>query len=96
MIYEVEKGSFVISSHQSWMPGCYNSKRAANYAFRFPDEVLSKLMDQAIQAARVINFEDLQKTRKEMVRERTPKWWWDRKDARRVITLADRIVKERL
>lgn len=60
MIYETEAGGFVISSHQAWMPGVYADRRAANYAFRFLDETLGALMENAIQENRLITFEDLQ------------------------------------
>lgn len=62
-IYEVE-GQFVISSNQVWVPGCYATKRAANYAFRFKNEDLSRLQDAANKRVGgkggVITFEDLQ------------------------------------
>lgn len=45
MIYQTDN-SFVISSRQVWLPGSYADKRAANYAFRFPDEVLQRLQDE--------------------------------------------------
>ena len=64
MIYEVND-VFVISSQQQWIVGAYESRRAANYAFRFPEEVLSKLQD-SVNPGGVITFEMLQKARKDM------------------------------
>lgn len=57
---------FVISSRELWLPGAYESERAARYAFRFPDAVLQKLQDEANKRLeRVITFKDLQKQRHE-------------------------------
>ena len=39
MIHKVED-HYVISSRQVWLPGAYDTERAAKYAFRFPDEIL--------------------------------------------------------
>lgn len=62
---------FVISSRGTWVPGCYESERAANYAFRFDDQVLHRLQDTANQRAGgtggTITFEDLQVARKNSV-----------------------------
>lgn len=41
------EGGYVISSHRVWMPGCYEDERTARYAFRFDDEVLQRLQDDA-------------------------------------------------
>lgn len=72
MIYAVEDGEFVISSYQVWRPGVYESRRAANYAFRFDDRVLQQLQDNVKPAA--ITFEQLQRARKEMKqREEQPR-----------------------
>jgi hypothetical protein len=46
-IHAVKNNKFVISSHQVWMPGAYDNKKTARYAFQFPDEVLRKLQDNA-------------------------------------------------
>lgn len=58
--------SYLISSRQVWLPGVYDSHRAARYAFRFPDEVLQALQDEVNEkeedyTKRVITFEMLQK-----------------------------------
>lgn len=46
MLYKVESG-FVISSRGVWLPGCYEDERTARYAFRFSDETLQRLQDDA-------------------------------------------------
>jgi hypothetical protein len=68
MIHKVDN-AFVISSHQVAIPGCYDSERAAKYAFRFSNEDLQRLQGE-INAKepdftkRVISFEMLQKLAK--------------------------------
>lgn len=57
---------YVISSHQVWMPGAYESERAAKYAFKFPDDILAQLRDEANVSDHLITFEMLQQKRKEM------------------------------
>ena len=59
MIRCIARGQFVISSHQVWIPGVYDSHRAANYAFRFPDEILQSLQD-SVNPNGIITFEMLQ------------------------------------
>ena len=44
-IYEVE-GGFVISSQKQWVPGFYNSRSAARYAFQFSNAELQQLQDK--------------------------------------------------
>jgi len=63
MIHKVEDG-FVISSHQVWIPGVYDTKRTANYAFRFDDSDLQKLQDVKNKTNDVITFKDLQNLKK--------------------------------
>ena len=46
MIYPIENG-YTISAYRSWLPGVYESERAARNAFRLDDEVLQNLMDAA-------------------------------------------------
>jgi hypothetical protein len=63
-IHKVEgygnKPAFVISSHQVWMPGNYDTEATARYAFQFSDEVLHRLMVGINQKAqRPITLEDL-------------------------------------
>ena len=53
---------YVISSGHVWRPGSYESKRAANYAFRFRDEVLARL--QKSVAPDNITFKMLQDERR--------------------------------
>lgn len=45
-IHKVAEG-FVISSGGVWLPGCYEDERTAKYAFRFTDDVLQRLQDDA-------------------------------------------------
>ena len=53
--------SFSISSRGSWLPGAYDTARAANYAFRFPDAQLIALRDRICNSGerRPISWEDL-------------------------------------
>lgn len=64
MIYKHDDGTYTISSHRVWMPGIYDSKRTANYAFRFSDEELCSLQPYDGNSWRLITFEDLQELRK--------------------------------
>lgn len=61
MIQEVD-GMFVISSHRVWLPGVYDSRRAARYAFRFKDSDLDALQ-QSVNPNGVITFEMLRQLR---------------------------------
>lgn len=68
---------FVISSRQVAIPGCYDSERAARYAFRFPDAELQRLQDAINDAEpdhekRVISFEALQALRKRLSTKEQP------------------------
>jgi hypothetical protein len=61
---------YVISSDQVAIPGCYDSERAAKYAFRFPNSALQRLQDKVNDAEpdhekRVITFEMLQELRRQ-------------------------------
>lgn len=65
-VHKVE-GAYVISSRHCWLPGCYESERAAKYAFRFPDEVL-RTLQESVNPGGVITFamlQDAKKNRKE-------------------------------
>lgn len=60
MIHAVD-GGFVISSRGTWRPGCYESERAARWAFQFQDETLCRLRDAAIARGDcIITLVDLQ------------------------------------
>ena len=65
-----DTGTFLISSYDTWRQGCYESERAARYAFSFPDEILKALQDKVnerpLENERTITFEMLQKARKEI------------------------------
>ncbi len=63
MIEKLENGHYVISSHHVWVPGSYDSERAAKYAFRFTDEVLRGLQE-SVNPGGVITFEMLQSARR--------------------------------
>lgn len=60
-------GVYVISSRGVWRPGCYEDARTARYAFRFPDEVLQRLQDEASAraggAGGVITWGDLARSK---------------------------------
>lgn len=62
-IYDVTesegKPAFVISSNEVWLPGSYESRKAANYAFRFSCGVLQKLQD-SVNPGGTITFQMLQ------------------------------------
>jgi len=49
MIHKLDDGTFAISSHDCWMPGCYESEKAARYAFRFCEDFRVRLQDEAIK-----------------------------------------------
>ena len=66
MIYKV-KDHYVISSSHVWMPGAYDSERAAKYAFRFPDKVLRRLQD-SVNPGGVITYEMLQQEGRPMAK----------------------------
>jgi hypothetical protein len=63
VIFKVD-GGYVISSNNVWLPGSYESERAAKYAFKFSSRVLQRLQDKANERAGgeggVITFADLQ------------------------------------
>ena len=62
MIYEVED-NFVISSHQIWLPGSFDTRQTAQYAFQFKDEILQKLQD-SVNPGGVITMQMLKEARK--------------------------------
>jgi hypothetical protein len=63
MIHKLEGNrGWVISSHQCWLPGVYDSERTARYAFRFNDSTLSALQQQ--RGDRLITMDDLRAARK--------------------------------
>lgn len=64
VIHKINNG-FAISSGNVWLPGCYDSERAAKYAFRFLDEELQQLQNKVNTrepdvSKRMISFEMLQ------------------------------------
>jgi len=63
MIHKLNDG-FVISSHGVWLPGVYESKRAARYAFRFMGKELEGLQSEKNKTTSIITFEDLKNIRK--------------------------------
>lgn len=64
-ITQTDSGAFVISSSRVWLPGVYADRRAANYAFRFPDAVLLALQNAKNDGDQsLITFADLQAARK--------------------------------
>ena len=68
MIYKLEDlghgVSYVISSNGVWLPGSYDSKKTANYAFRFKEAVLHKLEQSINHNGKVITYEDLKESGK--------------------------------
>jgi hypothetical protein len=64
MIHPTRSGDgYVISSRGMWLPGVYETERAARYAFRFPDEVLQDLSERICRDGRVITSADLRAAR---------------------------------
>lgn len=63
MIYSTPHSEFIISSGGVWLPGVYESVRAARYAFRFNDEILSSLQLEKNKTTKVITFKDLKERR---------------------------------
>ena len=62
MIHGVN-GYFVISSHEVWLPGVYESERAARYAFRFSDARLQALQG-SVNPGGIITYKMLQGLRR--------------------------------
>ena len=65
MIYESELG-FSISSGGAWLPGLYDTRATARYAFQFPGEVLQALSDRICRIGgenRLITKADLKAAR---------------------------------
>ncbi len=60
MIQKIDDSCYVISSHHAWLPGAYESERAARYAFRFSHEQLQKLQD-SVNPGGIITLEMLKK-----------------------------------
>lgn len=60
--------SFSISSRGIWLPGAYDTERAANYAFRFKDAQLTTLRDRICNSGerRAITWEDLKVYRRSL------------------------------
>lgn len=62
-IYNLGDGTCVISSSRVWLPGVYENERAARFAFRLPNEELTKLQEQANAraggAGGVITWDDI-------------------------------------
>lgn len=46
-LHKNKDGTYGISSHEVWLPGCYEDSRTANYAFRFGEGILQRLQDDA-------------------------------------------------
>jgi len=68
MIHQLPEGQFVISSHRVWIPGAYDTRATAQYAFQFCDEILDQLQYEANVGKpefNVITMADLKKARKE-------------------------------
>lgn len=74
-IHKTSDGVFVIASGGLWLPGAYEDERTARFAFRLPNETLSRLQrdanERAIGKGGVITWGDLAKA-SEQVRKKTP------------------------
>jgi len=58
VIYKTKDGGWVISSGGSWLPGVYKTASVARWAFRFPNETLQRLQDEANKRGDSIITED--------------------------------------
>ena len=65
MLHKLADDTYGISAHQVWLPGAFVDTRAARYAFRFPDEVLTTLQER-VNPDGCITFEMLQETRRDL------------------------------
>ena len=66
MIHQGTDGTFLISSRGCWLPGIYDSERAARYAFRFGDAALQGLSERICRIdgeSRAITMDDLREAR---------------------------------
>lgn len=75
MIHKLDN-SFVISSNGVWLPGCYDSERAAKYALSFSDDELRQLQNDVNArepdvSKRMISFEMLQYLKKSVEGQKT-------------------------
>lgn len=59
MIYEHDDGTYTISSGGVWIQGVYESRRAANYAFKCSPDQIAELNKNG-----VIKFTDIQKIKR--------------------------------
>lgn len=70
-LYKHEDGTYTISSHSVWMPGCYEDAKTARYAFRFSDSILTSIMKEANERAGgcggTITYLDLKQAKKRML-----------------------------
>jgi hypothetical protein len=63
-VYQTGDG-FVISSHQVWLPGVYDTSRTARYALQFSDRDLSDLWDRVLSEGRGrVTLDDLRSVKK--------------------------------
>jgi len=51
MVHKLLGNQFVISSGGAWLPGVYETEKAAHYAFQFDNTSLQKLQDRTIGGA---------------------------------------------
>ncbi len=64
MIYPSIDGGFVISSGGTWLPGVYEDRRAANFAFRLSSEKLEHLRRRVVlEQKRLITWDDIKAVR---------------------------------
>lgn len=65
MIYELDRGGFVISARRMWLPGVYATGQAARWALQFDDELLTDLNERInLTQHRPITTEDLRAARR--------------------------------
>jgi hypothetical protein len=62
-IHQITPSQFVIGSGGMWLPGVYESRAAARYAFQFHDETLTRLQS-SVNPGGVITMEMLKRARK--------------------------------
>ena len=62
VIHKTDGPGYVISSHGCWLPGVYETERAARFAFSFHADVLQSLTDRICNVStenRLITSDDL-------------------------------------
>jgi hypothetical protein len=62
-IHKLDDGTCVIGAGGIWLPGCYESERAARFAFRISDDAKAELRDEAVKKGIAITWVDIKNYR---------------------------------